>query len=166
MSDGKVKLRLKAVDTEDLDVLASHLQDAIFPITTMIFDKEDSIFTLMANRFCWEEESEIHEGVEYHARVHTALAFKHVKSLFKKGFHQHMEKERSLSLLTIHVDADHKEGEKIHLLFSGNKEICLLAEKIECFFADLEEPWMSPIKPTHIHDYEENDLTKGEKDPI
>lgn len=165
-----VNLKLKAETKEDLDILSAYLQDAIFPISTMIFDKDDSSFTLMANRFCWEKEQEEHDGIKYNHRIHTALSFKDVKIIYRRGFSKEDDVERSLSILTIYVDETNSDGHKIHLVFSSGKEICLIVEKINCFFADLEEPWLSPAKPEHIHDIvqddEENNLTNDNKGSI
>ena len=48
------KLRLRAHDADDLQVLSACLQDAIVPISDVTYEPAARRFVLVANRFCWE----------------------------------------------------------------------------------------------------------------
>ena len=47
-------LRVRVEGMEDLEVLASMLQDALIPISEITFQFESGRFLLVAQRFCWE----------------------------------------------------------------------------------------------------------------
>jgi len=52
--DGReVPLNLGAVDVEDLKVMSSLIQDAVFPITEMSWQRTRRSFALLLNRFRW-----------------------------------------------------------------------------------------------------------------
>ena len=52
-SGGEVKLA--ATDPEDIAVLSALLQDAVIPISEMIYLAAESRFAMVANRFRWED---------------------------------------------------------------------------------------------------------------
>ncbi len=52
---GEQPLRLKALDAEDLSVMAALVQDAVFPAAEMRFDRKARRFALLINRFRWED---------------------------------------------------------------------------------------------------------------
>ena len=106
-------LRLKALDGEDLVVLASCLQDALVMVGDMAFLPEEQRFVLACNRFGWETP-----GPDL-ARVTSGVVFAGVGAVRRKGI-ELKENERILSLLTLRQD----DG-AIELLFSGNAAIRL-----------------------------------------
>ncbi len=54
--DGREKpLNLGALDTDDLKIVSSLAQDAVFPITEMKWDAKARRFGLLLNRFRWED---------------------------------------------------------------------------------------------------------------
>jgi hypothetical protein len=137
-------LKILAEDSEDLQIIAACLQDALVPLSGLDYDKESGHFHLVANRFCWECEPEDCEGGSYYARVAAGLAFHHVKDVQKKDINL-QNKEELVNLLTIH-NAD--DG-CIHLIFSGGSEIKLKVDKLCCHLKDVDEPYATPNKPCH-----------------
>lgn len=151
-------LKLKACDLEDLQVIASHLQDSLMPVMAMIYDTKTQTFTLLANRFCWEREAEIHDQKELYHRVHAGLCFMKVKNVYADGLHPHGA-HRNINLLTIHAEKNEESSFNIYLICSGKQTIKLCVEDICCYLADLDHPWPTRKKPTHIHEHVENYLT-------
>src|SRR3546814_12419703 len=47
-------LKLRARDDEDLQALAALLQDALVPLSDMLYEPELRRFALVVNRFMWE----------------------------------------------------------------------------------------------------------------
>ncbi|MGG2475003.1 DUF2948 family protein, partial [Rhizobium sp. BR5] len=47
-------LKLLALDTEDLSVISTHMQDSVFKLKDVAFEPKHGQFTLSANRFVWE----------------------------------------------------------------------------------------------------------------
>ena len=48
-------LRLRAIDTLDLSVIAAHLQDALATMADVGFEKKNRRFAILFNRFMWED---------------------------------------------------------------------------------------------------------------
>ncbi len=51
-------LKLVALDDEDLDVISSHLQDAIVTVGEMAYQPSRKRFAAVLNRFNWEKAGE------------------------------------------------------------------------------------------------------------
>jgi len=139
-------LRMIAQDGDDLHVIAACLQDALVPLSGLEYDKEGGHFHLVANRFCWECESDDQEkGISCYTRVPAGLAFHHVTEVQKKGLDLHHTNEL-VNLLTIHnVESD----TWVHLVFSGGSEIKLKVDKLSCHLKDMDEPYPTSNKPEH-----------------
>lgn len=139
-------LRMIAEDGDDLHVIAACLQDALVPLSGLEYDKDGNHFHLIANRFCWECDSDDQEkGVSCYTRVPAGLAFHHVKEVQQKGLDLH-NKNELVNLLTIH---NKEEEGYIYLIFSGGSEIKLKVDKLSCHLKDMDEPYPTPHKPSH-----------------
>lgn len=148
MSREFVPLRLLARDTEDLTILAAHLQDALLPFVSMVYEPKNATFTMLANRFCWEHPPLDHEGEPMYHRVHAGLCFRNVEKVRHRGFQQ-KGTPRILNLLTLHA----KNNEAIHLIGSGNQEIRVETKNLHCHLNDLHQPWPTRKRPTHIYEH-------------
>ena len=136
-SDKKHKpLRLKAEDPHDLKVISALLQDALIHSGGMHFSPDAHLFTVLANRFCWEAEPEEVEGEKLHKRTHSGVHFSHVTKVRHTGIDR--SKSHQLhNLLAVHGD---KDGE-IHLIFSNGEQICLHVDQIMAHLTDMHEHW-------------------------
>lgn len=148
MSKKFVPLRLLAHDEEDLSILAAHLQDALLPLVSMVFEPKDATFTMLANRFCWEHPPIDHEGSLMYHRVHSGICFKNVDKVHHRGFDR-KGKTRILNLLTLQAG---KSG-NIHLICSENNEIRIETNKLHCHLGDIHHPWPTRKKPTHLYEH-------------
>lgn len=150
MTKDFVPLRLLAHDDEDLTIMAAHLQDALLPLVSMVYEPKKATFTLLANRFCWEHPPIDHEGAPMFHRVHSGITFKNVDKVHHRGFDR-KGKTRILNLLTIHA----KRAGAIHLVCSQDHEIRLETKNLHCHLGDLHHPWPTRKKPMHIHEHVE-----------
>ena len=141
-------LRLLARDLEDLTILSTHLQDALLPLTSMVYDSKNATFTMLANRFCWEHPAIDHEGEPMYHRVHSSLCFKNVEKINHRGF-QRKGKTRIVNLLALQATPSHA----IHLICSGDNEIRIETKDIHCHLGDLHHPWPTRKKPTHLYEH-------------
>ena len=56
--DGRERpLNLGALDQDDLQVVSTLIQDAVFPASEMIWDASQRRFAILINRFRWEDRS-------------------------------------------------------------------------------------------------------------
>jgi Protein of unknown function (DUF2948) len=130
-------LRLKAIDPEDLVIIASCLQDALVLVGDIAYLAEAQSFVLVANRFGWETP-----GPDL-ARVTCGVTFSGVSAVRKRGIDL-QESDRILSLLTIQP----AEG-AIELIFSGGAGIRLEAAAILVHLEDVGESWPTQWRPAH-----------------
>ncbi len=137
-------LQMIAEDGDDLHVIAACLQDALIPLSGIEYDEKEGYFCLVANRFCWECESETLDGNDYYTRVAAGLSFRHVTDVHKKDINIHNQHEL-INLLTIHQ----QEDDFIHLIFSGGSEIKLKIDKLNCHLKDIDEPYPTSKRPSH-----------------
>lgn len=143
------KLKLMALDSQDLDVLAAHMQDAVLKPTDMRFDPRARQFVIKANRFVWENaRGRRSRGFE---RRLSALHFDRVLSVKTRGVNR-KSGGAVLSLLTIQFFPDQIEGfvgGDIELIFAGDASVMLTVECIEAQLADLGPVWETRNRPRH-----------------
>jgi DUF2948 family protein len=158
------KLKLRAEDEEDIQVVSACLQDALVSVGDMQLLKEEKRFVLVANRFCWEDAAvdtlpEMDEGElgnesdeDSYQRVHCGVRFETVTGVRTRGFDP-KDGDAILELLAVTVEGE-GEGEaavssEIRLIFSGDAEILLKTERILCLMEDLDEHWPTSFRPKH-----------------
>lgn len=63
-------LKLLALDSEDLDVVSAHVQDAVVRVGDMGYAKADRRFVLLMNRYVWEASDNRGRGERRRAGLH------------------------------------------------------------------------------------------------
>ena len=132
-------LKLKAQDSQDIDILSCALQDAIVPVTAISYSKDDGEFKILVNRYCWEVDDPENLG----HRVHAGIAFSNVTAVRQKGIDTN-DPDEMLTLLTISYDDD-----IVHLVFAGGKLIELKVNDLDCLILDLDAPYQTHSIPDH-----------------
>jgi hypothetical protein len=150
------KLKLRAEDEEDVQVLSACLQDALVAVGDMRFLNDERRFVLVANRFCWEDENiddlpamvdeETEEDPPYE-RVHCGVRFENITGVKVRGFDPR-DSSRILELLAITSEVA-AERSAVRLIFAGDAEILLRSERIFCLREDLDEHWPTAFRPKH-----------------
>lgn len=141
-------LKLKAIDLDDLAVLAACLQDSIVSVADCGWLREDGTFVLVVNRFRWEAYRQ-HGAVE---RVHCAVEIHGVRRVSQRGVDP---RRRDMFHMLLTLAADRRDdGTIISLVFSGEggiagPEIRLDADRLEIRLADYGEPWPAQTIPAH-----------------
>ena len=143
-------LKLKAVDADDLQVIAGLLQDAIVPVLDIAYDAGEQRFMFAANRFRWEKTADA-VGLQGE-RVHCGVTFANVVNVQRRG----IDRGRPgtfLNLLTLSL-AEHPgaAGPIIELIFSGDAAIRLETTGLLCHLEDFGEPWPAQWHPQHAND--------------
>jgi hypothetical protein len=134
------RLRLKAVDAEDLAIIAACLQDALVLVGDMTYLPETQKFVLVSNRFGWEAVRSSDLELD---RVTCGVTFSGVGAVRRRGFDPR-ESDRILALLTLRPVPG-----AIELIFSGGAAIRLEAGSILCHIEDVGEPWPTQWRPSH-----------------
>jgi hypothetical protein len=139
------RLRLRAVDQEDLHVIAAVLQDALTSLSEMAFVKGEARFMAAFLRF--RREDQRNEAGPL-LQCECALTFDHVESVRYRGIDPKLGRVR-LELLTLFGEADGEAGSRIILVFAGGAAIQLEARKIEVRLHDFGECAPASVIPSH-----------------
>ena len=143
---GDRPLKLKAIDSNDLKVIASLIQDSVVPKPEISWRSKEHRFALLINRFRWEDNLNL-RGSE---RVQSLLIFDDVTKVSSKGIDQ--ENESSvLSLLTVFWQDLKDASGRFELVFSGESVISLEVECINVLLQDVTRPYYSPSKKRPNH---------------
>ena len=138
-------LKLLAIDEEDLQVVSSHLQDAVVRVSDMAYVPSQKRFAAILNRFDWANAE---SGSTRYRRRRAALRFDRVL----RAQHKDLEPEkqdRVLSLLAIRFEEADAPSGKVMLFFSGGITIQLDVECVEAELSDLGPTWQTRHKPEH-----------------
>ena len=147
--DGReTPLHLGALDAEDLQVVSSLAQDAVFPITEMTYARSQRRFALLINRFRWEDQGQGRHAPE---RVQSVLAFDLVQNVATNGIDR-SDKDTILSLLSISFELGEDGAGDILLTLAGDGAIRLSVEAIEVTIKDVTRPYVAPSKSVPRHD--------------
>ncbi|MEQ8290799.1 MAG: DUF2948 family protein [Roseovarius sp.] len=139
--DGReAPLNLGAFDLEDLQVLSSLVQDAVFPVTEMAWRPRERRFAILLNRFRWEDAGRERHGAE---RVRSVLAVDHVLKVSSQGIDRG-DKDTILSVLTVGFEPGEDGTGHVLLTLAGDGAIRLAVEALEVTLKDVTRPYKAP----------------------
>jgi hypothetical protein len=143
------QLKLIALDKDDIEVVSTHLQDAVVKVADIVWLPAEKRLVLGLNRFDWEAC-----GCEdpCYKRRRTALRFERVNA-FRCRNVSPMAKDDVLNLLAIEFSETDAPGGAVTLTFSGGAALRLEVECLECELADLGPTWDAKVRPAHEIDH-------------
>jgi hypothetical protein len=133
-------LRLKAVDADDLAVMAACLQDALVPLSEMVFLPEEHRFLVAFSRFRRECLAD--------PECHSVLAFAGVEAVKHHGVDRRLGGVK-LEFLTMVAEPVADRLVSIVLIFAGDVAIQLRVREISATLRDFGEPWLAAAAPEH-----------------
>ncbi|HUA52758.1 MAG TPA: DUF2948 family protein [Candidatus Sulfotelmatobacter sp.] len=139
------RLKLRARDADDLQVLSACLQDAILPISDLAWEREARRFVMVANRFCWERVDDRHDAFD---RVNCGVTFETVNAVKLRRIDRR-DRSLMLSLLTIDLEPL-PTGIALTLLCADNRDIRLEADTLAVQLEDFDGPWPTRNRPSHL----------------
>ena len=142
--DGDEKpLRLRAEDAEDLQVISALTQDAIFPITEMKWEASRRRFSLLINRFRWEDKALAELRGRAVERVQAVLVFDDVMKVSSQGV-ERAESDMVLSLLAVEFEAGEDGTGRVILTLAGDGALALDVEAVSVTLQDVTRPYIAP----------------------
>ncbi|MEL6608488.1 MAG: DUF2948 family protein [Pseudomonadota bacterium] len=148
--DGAEKpLRLVAFEAEDLAVISSLAQDAVFPGSEMSWSAKDRRFALLINRFRWEDAEAADRRNRPFERVQSVLTIETAQKVRSQGVDRG-DADTVLSLLSIEY-AQGPAGGEVTLTLAGDGVIAVTVEALEITLRDVTRPYIAPSrsKPGH-----------------
>ena len=144
-------LHLKAMDAEDLAVISSLVQDAVFPITEMRWRRGKRRFVVLVNRFRWEDRDAAETAGRGFERVRSVLAVEDVQLVSSQGI-ERREKDTVLAVLSVRFEPGHDGSGRVILTLAGDGAIALEVECLEVTLRDVERPYLAPSGRVPGHD--------------
>jgi hypothetical protein len=141
-------LKLIALDKDDIEVVSTHLQDALVKVADILWQPRERRLVMAVNRFDWMAASA--EARDWR-RCRTALRFERVVGCKCRNVDQ-ANREAVLNLLAVEfVESDAPAGH-VMLTFSGGAAIRLDVECLEAELVDLGPVWTAGRCPDHFSD--------------
>jgi hypothetical protein len=138
-------LKLIALDKDDIEIVSTHLQDAVVKIADIIWRPAEHRLVIGLNRFDWEACGEV---TPCYQRRRTALRFDRVMALRCRNVNP-TEKDAVLNLLAVEYAETDAPAGTVTLIFSGGAALRLEVECLECELADLGPSWTAKARPAH-----------------
>lgn len=148
---GDRPLRLKALDADDLTVLSSLAQDAVFPASEMRWDRKARRFALLINRFRWEDAPNAKIGKRQVERVQAVLSIEDVIAVKTQGV-QPGDADTIHALLSIGFEEGDDGAGRVILTLSGDGAIAVDVEALEVLLRDVTRPYIAPSRKVPAHD--------------
>lgn len=142
------RVRLIALDPEDLLVLSAHLQDSVLKVSDVSWLAGERRFVLLLNRFAWEKEVGGGRRRAEHQRRRAALHFDRVEAVRSSGIERDAP-ETVLELLAIRFEPGEPPSGDVVLEFAGGGTLRLSVECLEAQLADLGPAWSAQHAPRH-----------------
>ena len=141
------RLRLRAVDAEDLSVIAACLQDALIPLSEMAYLPDERRFMASFTRFQRERlvDPNQPEGL---TQSQSALILRDIEAVKFHGLDSRFGAVR-FELLTMISEPAEDGLVHITLLFAGDAAIQLHAKEIAATLEDFGDPWPATTLPSH-----------------
>ena len=129
-------MKLNAIDTEELKIIATVLQDGLIEVNDVKYLPSIRTFIVMITRFMWEEKI----VNKTNNRTKAVLAFEDVLAVHSKNIDQ-MDKDKVLELLTFNFYYNKSKNIEIELLFNSDATIKLETEVVQAKLEDQGKSW-------------------------
>jgi hypothetical protein len=148
-------LRLVALDGDDIQIVSTHLQDAMVRTADIHWRPTERRVIVGLNRFDWEAAAG--GGDTRFRRCQSVLRFERVLSCKCRNVQSSRDRSEALNLLAVAFSETDAPGGVITLTFSGGAALRLEVECLEAELADLGPAWGAEICPDHALDAAEPD---------
>src|SRR3954464_854221 len=144
------RVKFVALDRDDLEVVSTHLQDALVKVADVIWRPQENRLVIALSRFDWLAA----EGTRPELRrCRSALRFERVNSCKCKSVNP-AGKDAVLNLLAVEFAETDSPAGVVTLIFSGGGAVRLEVECLEAELADLGPAWATGCCPAHAIDIE------------
>lgn len=147
---GESPLRLKALDADDLAVISSLVQDAVFPAGEMRWHPKERRFAILLNRFRWEDAPKAQKRGRDFERVQSVLLVEDVLKVQSQGVSRG-DNALVMSLLSMSWTAGEDGTGRVILSLAGDGEIALDVEALEVVLKDVTRPYIAPSRKAPDH---------------
>jgi DUF2948 family protein len=143
-------LKLVALDKDDIQIISTHLQDAVVKVGDIVWSPAQKRLVIGLNRFDWEAAAQNGHDAEFRRR-RTALRFDRVLKVQCRNVTRKAP-ATVLNLLAVEFAETDSPYGVVTLMFSGGAALRLDIECLEVELADLGPIWPTSACPEHLAD--------------
>lgn len=140
------RLKLHAVDPDDLRVVAAALSGATVKRGDIGLDRKARRFAFVCNRFRWEDTD--FPGNRGGSRIRAGVQFNDVDKVSALGLAD-ADPETVLELLNVEAEVTDAPAAVLELQFAGGAALKLEAGCIDVLVDDMGRAWYTPNRPSH-----------------
>ncbi|SIN77999.1 DUF2948 family protein [Vannielia litorea] len=141
---------IAAMDEGSLPIVSALVQDAVFPITEMKYDKAQREFALLLNRFRWEDKARAEARGRPYERVQSVLRVGDVMKVASMGIDR-SDPDTILSLLSVTWEEGEDGTGALILTLAGDGAIRLSVECLDLVLKDVTRPYIAPSRHAPEH---------------
>ena len=143
-------LRLRAESPEDLEVVSALLQDAVAQTSEIAWARRHRRFSLLVNRFRWEDAAAAERQGRPFERVQAVLAVDGVLNARASGVDP-KDRDLVLSLLALAFEPHADGAGVLRMILAGDGEIALDVECLDVTLADVTRPYVARASRAPSH---------------
>ncbi len=136
-------LRLRAETAEDLGVLSALVQDAVGQTADIAWMPRRRRFTLLLNRFRWEDANAAERQGRPVERARALLAIEDVRAARSNGIDPG-DRDLVVSLLSLAFEPGEDGTGTLRIVLAGDGEIALSVECLDVALTDVTRPYIAP----------------------
>jgi len=144
-------IALVAEAPEDLTVLSALVQDAVFPITEMTWDRKARKLALLVNRFRWEDRASAEAARRPYERVQSLLIVGGVLKVASQGIDRG-DPDTILSILALDWQPGADGAGRLVVVLAGDGAISVEAECLDVSLKDVTRPYRAPSGHVPAHE--------------
>ena len=143
-------LALLASDADDLTVISALVQDAILPVSEIVYDARHRQLALLLNRFRWEDAELARRDGRPYERVRAVLLISDVQRVLSDGIDR-KDQDLILELLALSWQAGEDGTGRLLLEFAGDGTLAVEAECLNVELRDVTRPYIAPSRRAPQH---------------
>jgi len=141
-------VKFVALDRDDLEVVSTHLQDALVKVADIMWRPQEKRLVVSLRRFDWLSAEAVRPELR---RCHSVLRFERVNSCKCRCVNP-AGKDAVLNLLAVDFAETDAPAGVVTLMFSGGGVLRLEVECLEAELVDLGPYWPAAERPVHAED--------------
>jgi hypothetical protein len=141
-------VKFVALDRDDLEVVSTHLQDALVKVADIMWRPQEKRLVVSLRRFDWLSAEAVRPELR---RCHSVLRFERVNSCKCRCVNP-AGKDAVLNLLAVEFAETDVPAGAVTLMFSGGGVLRLEVECLEAELVDLGPYWPAAERPVHAED--------------